>query len=161
MNRPVVIKNGANITFLAGESIRLKPGFHVEQGATFTAKIHRYNGTFSLSSSSSVAYSSSPDIVLSPQNTSVVAAINDDSLKIGKLSIATNPSHGIFRLNTGWGNEDSGVLFIYNATGRLIHREAIQGTTRIIEINQPAGVYFLKLIRLNYPTETLTFIIKH
>ena len=37
------IKSGATVTYEAGQSITLKPGFHAEAGSNFTAKIKNFN----------------------------------------------------------------------------------------------------------------------
>lgn len=155
---PVIINNGADITFVAGESITLKSGFQVESGSTFTAKIHRYNGT--ISSPSFMASAPRRKETITPISSTVVASERCISLELdNKTSIIPNPSKGTFMLHTGWSNSDSGVITIYNVMGKLIHREIIKGASQKIQISQPCGVYLLQVTDANFRKETVKFII--
>lgn len=155
---PVLINNGADITFVAGESITLKPGFQVESGSTFTAKIHRYNGT--ISSPSFMASAPRRKETNTPISLAVVASEISKPLELtNKSSIIPNPSNGTFMLHTGWSNNDSGVITIYNVMGKLIHREIMKGASQKIQISQPSGVYLLQITDANFRRETVKFII--
>jgi len=62
-------------------------------------------------------------------------------------------------LHTGWSNNDSGVITIYNVMGKLIHREIMKGASQKIQISQPSGVYLLQITDANFRRETVKFII--
>jgi hypothetical protein len=142
-NKHVVIANTADISYLAGESIILNPGFHVYGGATFSAIIHKYKDKYAYSSSQNT-FASAPSAFYMPRKTNIATSVKNVKEDNRGLSITPNPAHGSFILKMGWDNNVSGIIFIYNSMGNLVYKEKMNGPIKNIQINQPSGVYLLK-----------------
>lgn len=143
INNHVTILANSHITYLAGESIILNPGFQVNSGATFLASINNYECSFTSSAMIS-NYTSAPKNIFNVKNSSVTTPVTSSAQRNNELSISPNPSQGSFDLNSNWNINISGLVSIYNSTGKLVYQEKMLGTTKRIQINQPSGVYLLK-----------------
>jgi hypothetical protein len=161
VNHPVVIGNGADITFLAGESITLKPGFHVEQGATFNARIHAYNGTIQLPSSQVIAYSPLRKGVSNSANAPISVPLKIIPIRTEMASIIPNPSQGSFIVNTGWAEEETGVITIFDLMGKQVISANVKGRQKGIVLDGPPGMYLVRITKEDHKAETIKLIIKH
>jgi hypothetical protein len=161
VNHPVVIDNGADITFLAGESITLKPGFHVEQGATFNARIHAYNGTIQSPSSQIMAYSPLRKGVGNSGNSPMSIPLMSNSLRKESASIIPNPSQGSFTVNTGLAEKEIGVITIFDLLGKQVISTNVKGGKKQLVLEVPHGMYLVRVTKEDHQAETIKLIIKH
>jgi len=161
VNHPVVIGNGADITFLAGESITLKPGFHVEDGATFNAIIHAYNGTIQSTLSQIMAFSPLRKGVGNSGNSPVSLPLKSNPLLTKRASIIPNPSQGSFTVNTGWAEEETGVITIFDLMGKQIINTNVKGRQKQLVLEEPPGMYLVRITKEDHQAETIKLIIKH
>jgi len=161
VNHPVVIGNGADITFLAGESITLRPGFHVEQGATFNARIHAYNGTIQSPSSQIMAYSPLRKGIGNTGNPPISVPLKITPIRTERASIIPNPSQGSFTVNTGWAEEETGVITIFDLMSKQVISTNVKGGQKQLVLEEPPGMYLVRVTKEDHKTETIKLIIKH
>jgi len=158
-------ENGVNITsdseiaFLAGESIILNPGFCVNNGATFTAKIYQYNGTITYSMNGR-NIASSPLAFSMSKNQSITTSINETAKENLTMSILPNPTNGVFKLNVDLRNKVVGLVSIFNIMGKLVFQKEMDESSMYIQLNQPSGVYLVKVKCGNNRPNYCKFIIK-
>jgi hypothetical protein len=74
-----------------------------------------------------------------------------------KLSLYPNPNNGQFRI----GNEESGVVEVYNLRGQRIYTQLIVQTNEFIQLGQvPTGVYLLRFIQENGTVKNAKFVVE-
>jgi hypothetical protein len=148
----VVIKDNSNITFAAGESIVLGPGFSVEAGSTF----HAYIKDFYCSGESQMNMMSASMHNMNAGNTSMNA---NDKFEVtpplfdakrstaNEIRITPNPSDGEFDVYIDEHNRQETKIQLYNMMGSLVYNDNVCiGQTKRISINkQPVGIYLLKI----------------
>ena len=162
-----IIKYGASITFIAGESIKLHPGFKVEPGGHFVAKIGSkelynevkdslekqlsYNDSCLVSNSTKVKndqshYTYSTDTNIKYKNL-LDSENNIADLKNENFNIYPNPHPGIFNIEIY--DEEFSVfsLQVINMMGNTVYQKKSipAGKTKINIKSQPKGIYFLKV----------------
>lgn len=141
----VIINDGSDITFLAGNSIILNPGFCVESGSTFKTEIYQYNGTVTSSSMVSNSISLPQSLSLSKKKQVITTIKKTNQEKLNKMSISPNPTRGNFNLNVDICNNIVGFVSIYNMMGKLVYQNEMNQSSLNIQIDQPSGVYLLKV----------------
>jgi hypothetical protein len=126
------INSGSKVSFLAGESITLGPGFKVAQGAEFSARIQDCTNI-----------NSEPNILFKSSNQKE-SSINEYS----KLNIYPNPFTSYINIEM----QETAFLEIgiYDIQGRLVEKIKRDGLQTLrIDLNAlDAGVYVIKLISI-------------
>lgn len=128
-NSTVVASAGSNVLYRAGTSITLKPGFHAENGSTFSAMIN--------SCSYVPTASATRAGILSPGDVSG-ESIYDSEVR---FSVHPNPSTGIFDVTHP---AKAKVLRVIDLTGKVITEKATEGTQTQVNLQtHSAGLYIL------------------
>jgi hypothetical protein len=150
----VVIKDNSNITFAAGESIVLGPGFSVEAGSTFNAYIKDFSCTgesqmnmMSVSTHNMNTSNTSKNVNEKFEVNSLL--VDPKSSTANEIIIAPNPSNGEFEISTNGTSLQNTIIRIFDLMGNTIYYDEYtsMGGTKKISINkQPAGIYLLKII---------------
>jgi hypothetical protein len=146
LNGKVIIKDSSNFTFVAGETIFLKPGFSVEEGSTF----HAYIGDFgcnNLLRNAMVSFSMSNQDVFIPESVNDSISFPTDVFRSSCIKVVPNPSKGQFDLHIDLKNEQEGKVMIFNGVGKLVFCDDMDySCTKGICLNQPPGLYLLKVL---------------
>jgi len=139
------IRSGADFDFIAGNAIRLRPGFSVSADATFKAKI-----------GSDCAGFTGNRLAVEPQ-------LNKPKFKIGGLKtiskpemvtffdVKPNPSNGIFKVQIVFQNQQANIeLKVIAADGKVVYTNPIKGVLSFqtdLDLSVlPSGVYGFQLI---------------
>ncbi|OSZ79146.1 hypothetical protein CAP35_13095 [Chitinophagaceae bacterium IBVUCB1] len=61
------------------------------------------------------------------------------------FSLYPNPNKGTFTLQMDNTNFTTASLMVYDVVGKLVHQQAITSSTQTIALQQPAGIYMVKL----------------
>lgn len=146
-NKPygnVIMQSGSEITFKAVNKIELKPGFHVEQGATFTAFID-----------SPAQQSSAPSNVRRRENATTNNYENNTITapqQQANVAIAPNPVNTILYVQT---TEELSQLNIYNLNGQCV----LLSTQTDIDVSAlPQGMYILRAVTSDGTSHQAKFI---
>jgi hypothetical protein len=148
----VVIKDNSNITFAAGESIMLGPGFSVEAGSTFQAYIKDFYcaPANQMNMVSLSGHNNNSDTNQNANNELQVDPPSFDTkiLKTNEIRISPNPSDGEFDVCIDRTDLQEAKIQLYDMLGSLVYNDNLCiGQTKKISINrQPAGIYLLKII---------------
>ncbi len=111
--------------------------------ANNTSQMFEYNGSLYFNAHYNIAGDEAwyiTDTAYYPPATGISNAVSPDD----KIVVYPNPSHGNFTIETGTASFD-GMANIYDVTGRLIQSDVIKGVKADIQLQAPAGIYFLKL----------------
>jgi hypothetical protein len=82
---------------------------------------------------------------------------NEFPENINHISLYPNPNIGQFRI----GNEESGVVEVYNLRGQRIYAQLIVQTNEFIQLGQvPTGVYLLRFIQENGTVKNAKFVVE-
>jgi len=120
-----IILPGANVTYDAGNQVRLKPGFKALQGSRFHAFIDGCGGNRKISS----------------DENQHLASIKNEM----ELNIYPNPTSHTANVSYTLLNKDEISIDIFDATGKMV-------TTLAKNQSQPAGKHQLELNATNLPT---------
>jgi len=132
-SKTLTVSGGGTATIKAAESIHLYPGFKVQSGGAFNARI-----------------------VADPCSTSISPKLRDEErLPENKISyfendqiiVTPNPNYGVFKVLANRQFENGFSLEIYNSLGEIIISDSY-GNINEVSINlqnSPAGIYFIKL----------------
>ena len=139
-----VFKN-ADITFQAGESISLKPGFQVKAGGTFHAVIKKPKCNNALAI-----------IIHPPKNTISDQEESDNELtsmieKPESIQLYPNPANGEISIKLPQNVDvtvDKGTYFIYDLQGQLHDKGELEQTPISLVIKE--GIYLVKVKHNNY-----------
>jgi hypothetical protein len=148
----VIINDNSNITFAAGESIVLGPGFSVEAGSTFHAYIKDFYcaPANQMNMVSPPWNNNNPDTKQNVNNKLQVDPPSFDTkiLKSNEIRISPNPSDGEFDVCIDRTDLQEAKIQLYDMLGSLVYNDNLCiGQTKKISINrQPAGIYLLKII---------------
>ncbi len=116
-------KPGADVTFRAGQSITLKPGFHAQSGSNFLATI----GVTSIPPQC-------PQQIANPVNTRMGnIAFEPQVLKTDNFKLYPNPASGSFSLE--YQIDEPAIISIYNSIGNLISQENLSSENQKYEAN--------------------------
>jgi hypothetical protein len=130
--------SGGSVSIRASQGINLYPGFKVNHGGTFSARI-----------------------VADPCSTSISPRIRDEErLPENKISyfdddqlvISPNPNYGVFSLKLSRAIPEGFSLEIFNSLGEIVLSDDY-GNVDDIRINlsdSPNGIYFIKISAQNY-----------
>ena len=137
------VQAGTMVTFKSALSITLKPGFIVESGSEFTAKIESCN---SLNTPTEM-----------PNQARQANAILDNNQIITEINIYPNPAVNL--LNIDFGNEIVTDLMIIDVAGHeVLRREVDQNFMRLDVSQLPAGMYLVNVLTNNQKLITKRFI---
>ena len=153
----LIVKDNSNVSFAAGESIVLKPGFSVKSGSIFHAYIKDY--TCSATSQTNMMARSSGHKNNS-ENTNNESnnklPINQspsvtDILKPDRIKLTPNPTNGEFEVFIDQPDSKSVTIQVFNMMGSLVYSDiADVGLGKRIYLNdQPNGIYLLKITNKN------------
>lgn len=145
------VENGANVTLLAGNSIKFQPGFKVEAGATF------YAGIASCSSTKKSLQINNSDLKEDVQFTNTKSNIELAPEKM--FSVYPNPVSDLLTIEYKANNEKLISIEIFSISGTLVEKYNPQQNAKNshyhISMNMKAyqnGVYIYKVF-----TETQTY----
>jgi Secretion system C-terminal sorting domain len=145
------IKDNSNITFAAGKSIVLKPGFSVKAGSTFRS----YIKDFSCPAISQMNMVSASKHNLNADNTNInthdkveVAPPLVDMKNSNGVRISPNPTDGDFSVSIEGADQQKIKIQLYNLIGSLVYNDFVcLDQSKTISLNkQPAGIYLIKII---------------
>lgn len=151
----VTIQSNTAVSFIAGKSIQLKPGFTAKNGSVFKAKIGNCergcDGNINNlnSNSDDMIVSTTPyinnesDMLLSQLNSSNLE--NSLALK-EELIISPNPSNGKFRIFVKGSINDVLQIEITDNLGKKILTTSISNGAEIAIPNPKQGVYFVSIL---------------
>ncbi|MFM2224490.1 MAG: hypothetical protein RJA07_692 [Bacteroidota bacterium] len=144
-----VVANGTAAKFLAGSSIHLQPGFKVEAGADFQAKIITFPCTGPSARQPNQEQFNDSDLIrlVHIGTDSIVPQKNTTQLSDNKLTIFPNPFTQTTTLQfTNTANEEF-TLDVFDIAGRVVFTmPKITGTQyRFNRNNLAEGIYLLKL----------------
>lgn len=138
----VIVENGANANFIAGQSIRFLPGFHAQSGSTVNAWITT-DATFCEAVPATIlaakpVIEKSIEIEKSKQE--------EDAFESQSMKVYPNPNNGIFTISLS-GFEGQTRVLMYNNTGQLVYDAGISEQQHIVELsNLQRGIYLVKAI---------------
>ncbi|MBR1565018.1 MAG: S8 family peptidase [Paludibacteraceae bacterium] len=130
----VVVKSGSNITFKATDKIHLKPGFHVERGATFHAYIEQPQANTM----------SAPALMrrnINSEENPPHQDSNNNKLETNEIfSLSPNPATNVLNVESA---EELSSITIYTLSGQPV----LQTTDTEINVSAfPAGMYIVRAI---------------
>ncbi|MBU0488555.1 MAG: family 16 glycosylhydrolase [Bacteroidetes bacterium] len=139
--------HGECLTLVATDEISLKPGFSVEKGGHFTAKIASYEK--GMNSTSSIDENEDSLIQRTPlyENSVISEYLSEDSLS-NSYEVYPNPNAGSFTVVLNSSANEFNGLAIINLNGNIIKQiESVSENKVNIDIsNQPPGTYFLVIM---------------
>ncbi len=140
-NGHVFIKEGATITYEAGGEIFLENGFEVEQGAFFEA----YIGDNSCSNRAKTSGNQSGNF--SSSNSKSQKSIIKGNEKEFEISIAPNPSNGVFSIQYSNDILDNASLQVFSMLGNLVYKQNLKNElNQEIDLNSLAeGMYYIQI----------------
>jgi hypothetical protein len=148
----VIIKDNSTITFAAGESIVLRPGFSVEAGSTFHAYIKDFycaptNSMNMVNASWSNMKSENTDLNTNDKFEANLPLFNAKRLAENEIRISPNPSNGEFEISTNGTSLQNARIRIFDLMGNTIYNDySYTGESKKIFINkQPVGIYLLNV----------------
>jgi len=137
------VQDGTVVIFKAVSSITLKPGFLVEAGSEFIAKIENCNPTSTSNENPNQARQANARLKNNTINT--------------KINIYPNPTVNL--LNIDFGNEIVTDLMIIDVSGHEILRRKIDQNFKHLDVSPlPAGMYFVSLLTKHQELITKRFI---
>jgi len=136
--------SGSSTSLIAGQSIKLLPGFHAYQGASSRMWITTNNQFCSTASFNISARMEKTMIVegLQSKSSFLAGKVN----KNDQIRIYPNPNTGKFQI--AWpANQESSAIRVFNSLGSMVHRSAIQpGALHSIDLSHlNKGIYFVNL----------------
>ena len=139
---PLVIQNGANVTFKAQSAIRLLPGTTIESGSSFHAVI----GPLACIKEPTIP--SAPDIALLPAEE-----------QKGDIILGPNPAHDKTILFHTQGVFDGYRMVVYSGQGYLLIPETLlYGNQFVLDVSSyRPGIYFIRIWK-NGNSQTLKLI---
>lgn len=147
----VEICNQSDITFVAGSTIVLNPGFSVEEGSSFNAYIKDFSCS-STPNSISPSFMRNNNIVENER----VAKFKDKNSKFEDanneniISVYPNPSNGIFKISCNLDENSVGKVQIFDLIGHLLYKERINmKEENTINLPLKSGMYFLNIFNSN------------
>lgn len=162
-NHNVLICGNSSITYLAGESIILNPGFYVEKGSIFSAIIHKYECTFTaeegIFKKNSNFFTKSIILPESVPATHSEPSINNVTQDMKGILISPNPAKSYLNLKLDRSDNIQSLISIYNSMGKLVFSEIMYGSSKTIQLNFPYGVYMLKATFDDNHCQSTNFII--
>jgi hypothetical protein len=135
--------NNQSITYIAGNSIHLLPGFR--SGSSFHAYIEdpcfpNSKSCYSKNTDYISRYTFQTDTVEMSNNFMLI-----NNKKVSLFSIYPNPNNGNFEVKIN--SDIIGYIHIHDSKGRLIYKQEINSTHLNIDIsNQSSGIYILNFI---------------
>ncbi len=137
------VQSGTAVTFKSALSITLKPGFIVESGSEFTAKIESCN---SLNTPTEM-----------PNQARQANARLENNQILTEINIYPNPAVNLLTID--FGNETVTDLMIINVSGHEILRKKVKQNFRHLDVSQlPAGMYLVNMLTKNQELITKRFI---
>ena len=139
----VSFASGSWVTLIAGQTIQLKPGTHIQQGSYVNASITP-NGEFcdqiQQVALSAKTFAQKSDNINKPDS----AAISSEQT----LRVFPNPNNGYFSIQVKGFNHATPII-IYNALGENIHNDIINFEKTIDISYVQKGLYFIKTFSEN------------
>jgi hypothetical protein len=140
----VVIDNGANAEFIAGEKIRFLPGFSANAGSYVSAVITS-NGSFCEPPVSSIVENYEPDNEKGAPDITTDEE-NSENFELANLKVYPNPNNGSFNVvleNVSFPS----LLLIYNAIGEKVFQSAVDTNSKTINLaSKKSGIYFVMVV---------------
>lgn len=135
-----IIQATGNITVYAGSAVDIKPGFHAKAGSTFHAFIETYTPCEVMG-------------VSTPNGNGNGGTDTDLSKEIGyqaperinereTVYLYPNPNQGNFTFSIASSNP-LGTLCVYTLSGQLVHKEEINATNTVLNLNLAKGLYLV------------------
>jgi hypothetical protein len=124
----MTIPSGKNVSFIAGTSVIMKPGFHANQSSTFLAKIE--------------ANPCNDPKVSMPEAEQIV-----QKEKISDVRVYPNPSNGIFNIDIIGIDKENVSVIIQDMSGALVlKQENLSGNLFTIDMTRNSkGIYFVNV----------------
>lgn len=158
--QPIIVFTGADYEFVAGNSIKLRPGFIVQAGANFSAKIQS-PGTMSVKSvlPEQTLIDRLKDIKL-PETPKHYDRYTYNVIKT-PVKIYPNPAKDI--VNIDWGVSKSNELKfveLYSITGEVLLKKEIAESFESLNLQGlNNGIYVLKINSIDKPSEYFKILI--
>ena len=148
INSDGVVNVGKDVEFYAGESITLEPGFTVEGGATFSAKIQNC-------------------VESSPRNNLSIEQDSEINTEV-YLTVYPNPTNEIVSLKFSLNESSTVSITIFNSSGELVKKVAertlLNKGTHNSTVNVKdlvAGIYSIQLLTNNIKIARNLVIVKN
>lgn len=165
---PVIIKNGANVIWRAGNEINVEPGFEVEPGAYFDGGIASCGATIALrkaepvsrltaeNQSNSIAHEAKDNSIGNEENiekTEERDFLPDQRYLSTDITINPNPSiSGVFIVSglkvfpESFEAKYRSWITVYNVLGEVVYKSSNLTSPYSIDISlKPKGIYFVKI----------------
>jgi hypothetical protein len=143
-------ETGANVTYKAGESINLLPGFKVKNGAYFHGVIDPLNCN---STGANYSRISAPPVLNEVNTLDTELLSKQENLSfLDEYKIFPNPTTGKFTLKYAQQNSTGNIqLELLTVTGESIYNNSLSSSTNkfsteIDLVNFPKGIYLFRLI---------------
>jgi beta-glucanase (GH16 family) len=136
----VDIASNKQYKMVAKNSIVLKPGFNVNSGADYNAKIDPLICT----NSYRVASDDETTVYIPEKETQSATAINASD----KILVYPNPAQNTFTLSLNFNEENNTSVKIYNSTGIQIYASSLgelKSVEQLIDLNLENGIYLIKV----------------
>ncbi|HBL72559.1 MAG TPA: hypothetical protein DD409_06625 [Bacteroidales bacterium] len=119
------------------------------------------HGTIQSPSSQIMAYSPLRKGVGNSGNSPISIPLKSNYLRKKSASISPNPSQGSFTVNTGWSEEEAGVITIFDLMGKQVISTNVKGGQKQLVLEVPHGMYLVRVTKEDHQAETIKLIIKH
>jgi len=133
----VIVRNGSQVTYTAGQKIILQPGFRAETGSIFKAIIAPCPNSFRIES---------PELA----DTTDMEKENSFTDENSPIYISPNPTTGKFTIQIADEDEFPNInyhLEIHNTLGQVVFKSLILNPNSLIDFSAHSkGIYFIKLI---------------
>lgn len=145
----ITISSGTNVHVVAENSIKLKPGFHAEQGSHFEPKIN--SALCSSKSLKSASNSDTVDLQRKDANSNTITSIGRDT---SYIEIYPNPNQGKFNVIFRGFNSLTGIkIIILDMQGKSIYKKTVSKQNETIDLsNYTNGIYLVHIINENNKT---------
>jgi len=155
-----IISSGADITFSAGESVFLYPGFYAAPGSHFVAEIiqkEKYPGYYDEPKKLNLPPLEQGECSIINRNSEAFYSDTENSENIQYIEeilteqqfyrLYPNPHPGIFTINWNGESISQYSIQVMNIMGHLVYerKNLQQGITQVDISTHPKGIYFVKL----------------